>query len=582
MGEEKQIIMYANLPEPQKLTAEKVTGEYHLVARSEGLVSMTVNLPSNVNSVVDFYFNRHIHKEVQAVDGVATLIVKAETEEDKDREFPSEVLREPGFTVSIIYENNNNQITTNYVFFPVYTNGIGEEPLEYDDDSYIDAKIAREAAEYALEEIDDLTDRVTTLESGLTTLSSVVETTISSLEEFEETTTSSFITIQSEINGLNTRVCNIENWITVTEPRIFYDIEDGNYITITSCIPDDQTNIIHCPGVITNNQTTMEFTLQLPKRIRPAGTGYHYEIWDLAILARGGQPGYYRDYYAHGFREYGFVRHNNDTWMVNEASVATALVPDHTGGRSREHSYEFYNTISDCPLHCNGTYPRHYYAEGERQSSRNMEISLTPNTGASNQCYFLTTTTSTTIEGTTTTYSYVSDIHWPTTGVSLNCPGLLVKDNGKKIGISVWNRVVGKNEVTSTQATIWKEQYSPESADGYGFETSSEFFGNQTLKITIKMCTGRYWAFPNNQDGADKYVRGINSTLAFQDTSTSPALCYKKWIPFPNGTGDSDIFKTGDETLDARWLTEIPRHLALNNVNVDVGVTVLRLKRVAD
>jgi len=131
MGEEKQIIMYANLPEPQKLTAEKVTGEYHLVARSEGLVSMTVNLPSNVNSVVDFYFNRHIHKEVQAVDGVATLIVKAETEEDKDREFPSEVLREPGFTVSIIYENNNNQITTNYVFFPVYTNGIGEEPLEY-------------------------------------------------------------------------------------------------------------------------------------------------------------------------------------------------------------------------------------------------------------------------------------------------------------------------------------------------------------------------------------------------------------------------------------------------------------------
>jgi len=109
-----------------------------------------------------------------------------------------------------------------------------------------------------------------------------------------------------------------------------------------------------------------------------------------------------------------------------------------------------------------------------------------------------------------------------------------------------------------------------------------QFFGNQTLKITIKMCTGRYWAFPNNQDGADKYVRGINSTLAFQDTSTSPALCYKKWIPFPNGTGDSDIFKTGDETLDARWLTEIPRHLALNNVNVDVGVTVLRLKRVAD
>lgn len=341
MGEEKQIIMYANLPEPQKLTAEKVTGEYHLVARSEGLVSMTVNLPSNVNSVVDFYFNRHIHKEVQAVDGVATLVTTKVDEGDV--EFPTEVLREPGFTVSIIYENENNQITTNYVFFPVYTNGIGEEPLEYDDDSYIDAKIAREAAEYALEEIDDLTDRVTTLESDLTTLSSVVETTISSLEEFEETTTSSFITVESEIS-------NIEEWIDYNQQPIFYNALSTDDLTKKISIYNTYYNTtlttpaVHNElgraesGFISSRRREMYFTITFPKKLRKPPTGYRYVLKDLAIIARG-EGGFYGDYYAH--------RINGWNYMPSISNLITTATSGDNEYFSTERIYALGFTRSD-------------------------------------------------------------------------------------------------------------------------------------------------------------------------------------------------------------------------------------------
>ena len=584
MGEEKQIIMRAGFPDPQKLELyENVsTSSYHLVAHSEGLVSMTVNLPSNVNSDVDFYFNRYIHKVVTAVNGVATLIVKAETEEDKDREFPSEVLREPGFTVSIIYKNNNNQITTNYVFFPVYTNGIGEEPLEYDDDSYIDAKIAREAAEYALEEIDDLTDTVTTLSSNLTTLSSIVETTISSLEEFEETTTSSFE--------------DLRKWVDYGGNPIYYEIDNENRVTITtSSYIAGTTNTkyadrLYCIGALTDTQTTLEFTVNLPKRLPHPGEGKKYSIREFAFLGRGGTvDGFFRDYYPHGFRWYVFNERTqvnatlatfsgthpasldsiskttttlyDDPHLVSwNATVDTSIVPDRHGGNNSQKSFEIYHTEADCKNGCFGTYPQHYYnpSNGERVSTRQMNV------------HFLTSTTTTNL---------VTGLEWPTVddGPYLNTDGLLICTKGNEVPLSVWQRT-GDYQNTNTATA------------GGSFKIALDQTGIQTLRIRIQMDCGTVPPFPDEQIldpiattasvtyPAAKYVKGVSRVLL---TKANNGHYYKRWIPIDNGTGSTQVYiETGvqSEILNARWRNTVPKHGDINNTPVSICVTVLQLE----
>jgi len=519
MGEEKQIIMYANFSDdPQKLEPMQATSTYHLVAHSEGLVSMTVNLPTNVNSDVDFYFNRYTHKVVTAVNGVATLIVKAETEEDKDREFPSEVLREPGFTVSIIYENNNNQITTNYVFFPVYTNGIGEEPLEYDDDSYIDAKIAREAAEYALDEIDDLTDRVTTLESGLTTLSSVVETTISSLEEFEETTTSSFD--------------DLKEWVDYNSyddgNGIFYPLPSNasDFITIASSTPSKSEHI-HCSGSITHNQTWLEFSIPLPKSLRKLPDSKQYKIKDLALIARG-MSGIYGDYYAHGLQRYTF-KVLSDAITTNTSWTNLQL---HNETIDEDRGAYLFATIADVE---NSAYDnfKHNYHNGVRTAASKI---------------------TTTAEQTTTSWGPIQR------SLDLNTDGLLFCKDGSPIPIICWDNNAGRN--VSTEGSTFKiETYVTES---------------KLLHVTISMpFNNSQYPFIFKNDG---YTAGMNDAYV---TTTTGTENYKKWLPLHGGSFSSEgpyvTTGTTEEQLDARFRIKIPKNGPINNTPVDVIVSVLTL-----
>lgn len=212
----KELIM--NVSE-QHLTTNS-PASYHLIANSTDYVSLDVIFDSIEDaSTVDFYFNRHLHVDttVTSISGVyhATLGTS---------DFPHEVLRTPGFSISLIYPNDGNEITTNYVFFPVYEDGIAPEGLDYDDDSYIDARIAKEAAEEALEEIDDLK---TTLDSEIDRIDENIDDIESSLTSMS----SDLGELQEDVTTISSSVDDIFDYIDSRQPK--WSIKRDIYINAT-------------------------------------------------------------------------------------------------------------------------------------------------------------------------------------------------------------------------------------------------------------------------------------------------------------------------------------------------------------
>ena len=204
-----------------------------IVEGAENFIRITVNGAVEEDPSffkVQFVFNGNIEQTATTTfdgDNFSSVF-------EIDDGLAQDILKSPGFTFSVVEFINSKVITSNIV--PIYV--YNERPvtaLSWNDDSYIDARTAREKSEEAIaiaeEAMTSVRQMTTMMENITTTIGSLedrmddVDDTITSfnntlidynttISSFINTTTSSYNTLSSSIGSLNSRTNLLEEKTT--------------------------------------------------------------------------------------------------------------------------------------------------------------------------------------------------------------------------------------------------------------------------------------------------------------------------------------------------------------------------------